>query len=102
MSITKTLLDDIYTQAKQADLCANKYEFSEKIAGRSKRWLSTVTSQNVQPSALSLITISTNLNRYALETRKRYSIQTAKKIASTINQELITRICEKSDEVQMR
>lgn len=98
MSISNSLLDDIYTQAKQADLCSTKYEFSEKIAGRSKRWLSTVISQNVNPSALSLITISANLNRYALETRKRYTIQTAKKIASTINQELITRIHEKTNE----
>jgi hypothetical protein len=102
MSTSNTLLDSIYTQAKQADLCTSKYEFSEKIAGRSKRWLSTVISQNVQASALSLITISTNLSRYASETRKRNVIQAAKQISSIINQELITRIYENANEQKLR
>jgi hypothetical protein len=98
MSINNTLLDKIYNQAKAANLCHSKFEFSERIAGRSKRWLSTVTSQQVAPSAISLITISTNLNKYAQETRKRYIIQAAREIASTINQELITRICVRQNE----
>jgi hypothetical protein len=98
MSINNSLLDQIYNQAKAANLCHSKFEFSQRLAGRSKRWLSTVTSQQCDPSAISLITISTNINRYAQESRKRYIIQAAKEIASTINKELSKRISVSQNE----
>lgn len=83
---------EIYKKACELKLCSTKYEFSENFAGRDKRWLSTLLSQNNSPSELTLLSISQNFMNKARSTRRREVINTAKGINIRISKVLSDRL----------
>lgn len=89
---TDSLLQEIYDNVYDLELCQTRYEFSENIAGRSKRWMSTIISQKTGPSAISLIVIRNNIMSSARATKRNKTISTAKQICSRIDKVVCERI----------
>ena len=85
-------IEEIYLSTKQLELCRSRHDFSSRIAGRSKRWLSTIVSQRQEPSTLSLLVISKNLTDCAPLFHKRSSKTHVKSIVSRIDNEIKNRI----------
>jgi hypothetical protein len=89
---TDSLLQEIYDNVYNLELCQSRYEFSENIAGRSKRWMSTIISQKTDPSAVSLIVIRNNIMSVARATKRNKTISSAKQICSKIDRVVFDRI----------
>ena len=95
MRIKNMFIEDIYDQVKDLQLCSSKHQFSSDLAGRSKRWMSTIVSQGHEPSTLSLLVLSQNIMSKASATHRRTVINNAKNIVIRINRELSNRVITK-------
>lgn len=91
-------IEDIYDQVKDLKLCSSKHQFSSDLAGRSKRWMSTIVSQGLEPSTLTLLVLSQNIMSKASATHRRVVINSAKNIVITINHELAKRVLVKCND----
>lgn len=96
MSASNIFIEEIYDDAKNLNLCSSKHQFSEDLAGRSKRWMSTIISQGNEPSTLSLLVIQKNIITKAHATHRRHIINNAKSIVERIDTKLAERISIKT------
>lgn len=92
MTTSNFFIEEIYDDVKSLNLCSSKHQFSEDLAGRSKRWMSTIVSQGNEPSTLSLLVIQKNILNKALATHRRNIITNAKSIVARIDTKLAERV----------
>ena len=58
-------LEKHYRELREADLCTNAYEFSERFLGKSRNYYSVLKARNLEPSIDALVSLEYALQKQA-------------------------------------
>jgi hypothetical protein len=83
-----SLLEQIYGELYNIDIVRNQVEFSNKVAGRSNRWYSTIRNNGGNISTDSLVTMTRRINIIAKNTSSRVAKAKLKDISVLLSNEL--------------